>query len=107
VLLFRRDGPNQDCKIVSSFDRTRAKKDRRRKLRALDEFIVLVDVPSRLVLHLLGDVLQERAPFWSGTKLRQIEGRHLNALVGTEDEATARHVVDMVDVCCGSDGRKV
>ena len=98
----------REAHIVSKWSsKTWRKSDVPCKLVPVDEFVVLVGGAGRLVLHFLGEVLEEAAPLRCGAELGHEVGGHLDALVREQHEAGPGYVVDVVDVVRGRDGREV
>jgi hypothetical protein len=66
----------------------------------LDKLEVVVgrDASSLVILHLLSDVVQERAPLRGRTELRNVVVGHVNSLVGNHDHAGAGKMVEVVEV---------
>lgn len=60
--------------------------------------LVILEVAALRLLHLLRQVVQEGAPAWSLTQLRNEVGHHLGLLAGNHDQTTVRNVSDVVDV---------
>ncbi len=77
------------------------------KLVPVDELVVLVCSAGRLVLHLLGEVFEETAPFGRRAKLGHEVRRHPDALVREEHDASSGYVVHVVEVVRRCDRGKV
>jgi len=60
-----------------------------------------------MILHLLGNVVEERTPLGSRTELRNVVGGHVNSFVGDHDHSGSRKMVEVVEVRWRSEGGKV
>lgn len=60
-----------------------------------------------MILHLLGDVVEERTPLGGRTELRNVVGSHVNSLVGDHDHSRSGEVVEVVEVSWRSKGGEV
>ena len=55
------------------------------KLATFDKFVIFVDVPSSVIFHFFGDILEETGPARRRSELGDEEGRHLNTFVRCQE----------------------
>ena len=75
-------------------------RDVRCELCLLDELEVVVvrETSTLVILHLLGDIVEERTPLGRRSELGDVVVGHVHSLVGDHDHPRSRQVVEVVQV---------